>query len=137
MEVGRIAQALNEHFRHSSIPLEAFNGVWDIWWASWILIFGATEVTGLQTQSLPGAFPLTYWLGIPVLIIGSLQLWAVKHASREIRANLALLSGVLWVSVLSLVTAGNGSITELYTVNYGMAALGEMWVFLRLTRPWA
>lgn len=137
MELGRIAQALNEHFRHSSIPLEAFNGFWDVWWATWILLFGSAEFGGAEYQSLINIFPLPIWLGVPVLVIGVLQLWAVKWSSREVRSNLALLSGILWISILSLIIAGHGTITGPYMVNYGMAALGEIWVFLRLTRPWA
>lgn len=137
MEVSKIATALNSHFRHSSIPLETFNGLWDIWWAVWIIAFGAFALQCTEYSVLAGIFPSMLWIGIPVLAVGILQLWAVQNGSKVLRSNLALLSAIAWITILTLIVSVTGTIAGPYVVNYGMAAAGEVWVFLRLTRPWA
>jgi hypothetical protein len=137
MEVSKLASALNSHFRHSSIPLETFNGLWDIWWALWIIVFGVFALECTEYAILATIFPSMLLIGIPILAIGVLQLWAVQNGSKSLRSNLALLSAIGWITILTLIVSVTGSLAGPYVVNYGMAAVGEVWVFLRLTRPWA
>lgn len=137
MQVSNIANALNSHFRHSSIPLETFNGFWDIWWAIWIVVFGTYGLYCTEYSILAEVFPSMLVIGLPILAVGVLQLWAVQNGSKALRSNLALLSAIVWITILTLIVSITGSFAGPYVVNYGMAAAGEIWVFLRLTRPWA
>jgi hypothetical protein len=136
MEVGKIAEKLNSHFRHSSVPLEIFNGAWDIWWATWMIVFSVTSIRSVEYEYLSTIFPTAIWIGVPTLIVGCLQIYAICSGSTVFRLRLALTSLIAWVGILSLVLAANGTGAGPYVVNYGMAAIAEAWVFLRLTRPW-
>lgn len=132
----RLAEGLNRHFQHSSVPMETFNAVWDIWWAIWILAFGSLSLPSTEYHYLSLVFPDLWYIAVPTVLLGLTQLWSVYWGSRSTRCYLALLSATAWIAILSLIIAANGPITGSYVVNYGMAALGEIWVFLRLTRPW-
>jgi hypothetical protein len=103
---------------------------------------------GLSTMLWPDflIYPATFWLfeafgahgwtvGLVPFLAGVVGMYGLTAGRRKLRAYSAIAAATFWWMATGVFFLAEPPLTAA-VVTYGAAALGEAWVYVRVTQPW-